>query len=247
MPMQDEPRVPVLVWDLPIRLFHWLLTLLFLFQLVTGIIGGALMKWHLYSGYAVLTLLVFRILWGFAGSTHARFASFVRGPRATLAFARRLFSREAVPQLGHNPLGGWMVMALIAAFTLQAVTGLFAFDGVSVWGPLASLVSPETSNRLSEVHDWNVNLLMLLVMLHVAASLFHLLAKGENLITPMITGIKRVPAALLRERREARRDAPLRRVASREPSAGWIAGGGRALALLAVSIALVAILVTVFR
>ena len=245
--MQAEPRVDVKVWDLPIRLFHWILTALFIFQLATGMAGGDLMTWHIYSGYAVLALLIFRVLWGFAGSTHARFASFVTGPAATLRFARRLLSEEAVPQLGHNPLGGWMVVALLVTFTLQAVTGLFAFDGVAAAGPLARLVSPETSNRLSEVHDWNVNVLLLLVMLHIAGVLFHALAKAESLVRPMFTGIKRVPAALLQERREARRDAPLRRAASREPSATRIASSWLALALFLAAAAVVALLATLFR
>jgi cytochrome b len=245
--MQDETRVDVKVWDLPIRLFHWILTLLFVFQVATGHMGGAIMKWHVWSGYAILALVLFRILWGFWGSTHARFSSFLAGPAATWRFARRLFSREAVPQLGHNPLAGWMVLALIASFLVQAVTGLFSFDGVATAGPLASTVESDTTNRLSKVHDWNVNLLLVLVALHVAAALFHWVVKREDLVTPMFTGVKRVPTSLLQERRQARRDKPPRRVASREPSAIRTAGLPRAAGLLAVAIALVVAVVTLFR
>jgi cytochrome b len=142
--MPQDTRVAIKVWDLPVRLFHWLIVLLLVFQVVTGQIGGSLMEWHAYSGYAILVLIVFRILWGFAGSTHARFASFLAGPAATYRFALRLFSREAVPQVGHNPLGGWMVIALIVSLALQAASGLFAYDGAGAEGPLASLVSFES-------------------------------------------------------------------------------------------------------
>ena len=245
--MHDETRVDVKVWDLPIRLFHWILTLLFAFQIATGLRGGDDMKWHVWSGYAVLALVLFRILWGFAGSTHARFASFIAGPGRAWRFARRLFSREAVPQLGHNPLAGWMVLALIASFLVQAVTGLFAFDGVATSGPLAAQVSSDTTNRLSKVHDWNANLLLVLVGLHVAAAVFHLVVKREDLVTPMFTGVKRVPAALLRERRVAPRDKPPRRVASREPSEVRMASPWLALALFLACAGAVALVAIVFR
>src|SRR5262249_35989893 len=142
-------RVAIKVWDLPVRVFHWLLVVLVVFQVVTGRIGGSLMPYHAASGYAILALVIFRILWGIVGSTHARFASFVTGPVATYRFARRLFSRQAVPQVGHNPLGGWMVVALILSMLLQALSGLFANDGADAMGPLARLVSIETSNTLT--------------------------------------------------------------------------------------------------
>ena len=245
--MHDENKVDVKVWDLPIRLFHWILTLLFAFQVATGLVGGDVMRWHVWSGYAILVAVIFRILWGFAGGTHARFSSFLAGPVATWRFARRLFSREAVPQLGHNPLAGWMVIALIASFLLQAVTGLFAFDGVATAGPLAPLVSSDTTNRLTKVHDWNVNVLLVLVGLHIAAAVFHWVVKREDLVTPMFTGVKRVPAALLHERRKAARDKAPRRMASRELSEIRDANPWIAAILLVVSITMVAVVVTLFR
>src|SRR5688572_694044 len=128
--MDNEAPVAVKVWDRPTRLVHWALLVIFAFQAVTGWIGGGLMQWHLYSGYVLLILVVFRIVWGFAGGTHARFSSFIAGPAATLRFAKRLFSRQAVPQLGHNPLGGWSVILMIASLALQGATGLVANDGV---------------------------------------------------------------------------------------------------------------------
>jgi cytochrome b len=243
--MLQETRVAIKVWDLPVRIFHWAIVLLLVFQLVTGKMGGSMMAWHAYSGYAVLVLVIFRILWGFAGSTHARFASFLAGPRATLRFASRLFSREAVPQVGHNPLGGWMVIALVLSLALQATSGLFANDGAGAEGPLASLVSPEVSSRLSEFHRWNLKFLLVLSGLHIAAVAFHWIVKKENLIGAMFTGIKQVPEAAVRERREALRGTPLRRAASRENGAAYFASLWRALALLAAAAVLVYFVVRV--
>jgi len=241
--MQDETQVQVRVWDLPTRLFHWAIVVLLVFQFVTGKIGGALMPWHLVSGYALLALVVFRILWGFAGSTHARFASFLRGPVATVRFARRLFSRQAVPQVGHNPLGGWMVVLLILSLALQAVSGLFANDGADAAGPLAARVTLDLSNDLSEFHRWNLQVVLALSVVHVAAVLFHWIVKRENLVNPMFTGIKSVPASILRERRDALRVSPRRRAASREHASAYVASHRRALGLLALAVALVLLIV----
>ena len=240
--MLRETHVAIKVWDLPVRIFHWVLVLLLVFQFVTGKIGGTLMPLHVYSGYAVLVLVIFRILWGFAGSTHARFASFLAGPAATLRFARRLFSREAVPQVGHNPLGGWMVIALVASLVVQTVSGLFANDGVATQGPLAAMVSLETSNELSQVHRLSLKVLLVLTAVHVAAVLFHWLVKKDNLMGAMFTGVKHVPEAAVHERREARRDSTPRRAPSREAASAHFASPWRALTLLAVSIAVVYVL-----
>ena len=238
-----EPNVEVEVWDLPIRLFHWVLFALLVFQAVSGTLGGDMMDWHVLTGYAILALVVFRIFWGFAGSTHARFASFAAGPRATWHFTKRLFSREAVPQVGHNPLGGWSVLAMIAILLVQGVTGLFAYDGVATQGPLAYLVSIEASNALSDIHDHNFKVLVALAAAHVVAVIYHLVVKKEDLTTPMFTGIKRVPAEMLRFRRESRRDTPPRRVASRENPAGEFPSPWRAAGLLAAAVALVYVIV----
>jgi cytochrome b len=243
--MAGENRVAVKVWDLPVRLFHWVITVLFVVQLVTGKVGGELMPWHKLSGYSILTLVLFRILWGFAGSTHARFASFMAGPRATWRFAVRLFSRQAVPQLGHNPLGGWSVMAMVAALALQGVTGLFANDGVSHEGPLSPLVSLDVSNFMTDVHDWNLKVIGVLVAIHVLAVVYHLVVKHDELVVPMFTGVKHVPAQLLRERREVARGTKLRRAASRENSVSYIASSWRALRLFLVALAVVAVVVNV--
>lgn len=223
-----ETPVAVKVWDLPVRVFHWTLVAVITFQAVTGWIGGDLMQWHLYSGYALLILVVFRILWGFTGGTHARFASFVAGPAATLRFARRLFSREAVPHLGHNPLGGWSVVLMLGSLLLQAATGLVANDGVVTEGPLAKWISIDASNLLSEVHRWNFWVLAVLASLHTAAVVYHLVVKRDDVLRPMFTGVKLVPRAF---------EIPARE----EP--GW----RRAALVFAVSFTLVAVLVSLGR
>jgi cytochrome b len=234
--MPQETRVPIKVWDLPIRLFHWAIVLLLVFQFVTGKIGGGMMTWHVYSGYTILALVVFRILWGFTGSTHARFASFIAGPAACVRFLRRLFSRQAVPQVGHNPVGGWNVIILVASLALQAVSGLFANDGAETEGPLARLVPFELSGQITELHRWNFNLLLVLSALHVAAVLFHWLYKKEDLIQAMFTGVKHVPESVLHERRVGPRDKPPRRVASREPSQVFFPPARRSILVLALAI-----------
>lgn len=184
----------VKVWDLPVRLFHWLLALLFVVMFATGKAGSEWITWHMRAGYAVLALVLFRVLWGFAGGTHARFASFLAGPSACLAFAKKLMARAPAPYAGHNPLGGWMVLALLAGLLLQTGTGLFANDDLLNEGPLAALVTKATSDRLTSVHVWNFNLLLLLAGVHIAAVLYHAGFLKENLIGAMFTGVKRMPA-----------------------------------------------------
>lgn len=187
----DLPR-SVRVWDLPLRLFHWLLALLVAFSVVSGKLGGNALDWHRLSGYAILTLLLFRIGWGFAGSTYARFGQFLRGPGAIVRHLAG--SRPEHP--GHNPLGALSVLAMLTALLLQAATGLFANDGVMVEGPLYKLVSSDTSDFLTAIHGANAWVVLGLVALHLAAILFYLLAKKENLVRAMITGRKQVAHAV---------------------------------------------------
>src|SRR5687768_6923270 len=118
--------VRVHAWDAPVRLFHWALAALVVFSYVTGKLGGGWMAWHMKSGYCILTLLLFRLAWGFLGGTTARFAGFLRGPRAAVEHVRAIASRRLAARAGHNPLGGWMVVAMLAALLTQATAGLFA-------------------------------------------------------------------------------------------------------------------------
>ena len=191
----SEPTRTVKIWDLPIRLFHWLLVALFLFSFLSGKLKGNWMEWHMYSGYTILALVVFRILWGFAGSTHARFSSFLAGPAAGLRFAKKLLSKAPVHVAGHNPIGGWMVIVLLLSLLLQAGTGLFANDDISIEGPLYKFVSKEMSDRLTTIHYYNFNVMFFLALAHVAAVVFHVFVKKENLVSAMITGTRNLDAA----------------------------------------------------
>lgn len=220
--MDSRDTSKLRVWDVPVRIFHWALVLLFAFQVYSGNTGGNVMLWHMYAGYAILSLVLFRLAWGFAGSTHARFAEFLAGPLGAVRFARKLFSREPAVYAGHNPLGGWMVVALLLSLALQAGTGLFANDDIATEGPLAALVSKAVSDRLTTIHRWNAVVLIVLVGLHIAAVLFHWVVKKENLVGAMFTGIKDVPAEV------ARRTAVAR-----------LASNWRALALFAAACAIV--------
>ena len=177
----------VLVWDLPLRLFHWLLVLLVVVSVVSANIGGNAMQVHMLSGYSVLALLLFRILWGFLGGTHARFASFVRGPAAVIAYLR---GNEGGRHPGHNPAGAWSVILMLAVLLAQAATGLFANDDIATEGPLAKLVSKALSDRITGIHHLNVKLLFALIGLHLSAVAFYVLYKRDNLVKPMLTGFK---------------------------------------------------------
>ena len=190
------PRHQVLVWDLPTRVFHWLLVALVTLSFITGKIGGTAMQYHEWSGIAIVVLLLFRVAWGIMGGAHSRFAAFLRGPREVAAYARAIFGRDDRPYLGHNPLGGWSIMAMLGVLALQAGTGLFANDDILTEGPLYHLVGKDTSDWLTGIHHTNQNILVGLVALHLAAVAFHLVVKHENLITPMVTGYKPWPEAV---------------------------------------------------
>lgn len=186
--MNDNASFPphrVKVWDLPTRLFHWALVVLVAFNAATGLTGGLWqMEWHIRAGEAVLALVLFRLLWGFVGGTHARFASFVKGPRGILAYLRG----ETAP-LGHNPLGALSVLAMLAVLLVLAGSGLFADDDIFTKGPLADKVAKSTRNLLTWVHKGAGWTLSGLIGLHLGAIAFYRL-KGENLVKPMITGFK---------------------------------------------------------
>lgn len=184
----DSAAAAVRVWDLPTRLFHWSLAALVTASIVTGKLGGLWLDWHMRSGYTILSLLVFRLLWGVAGSRHARLARFVRGPRIVLAYLR---GRHRHDGAGHNPLGAISVVAIVALLLAQAASGLFANDGNFTEGPLARLVSSSTSELLSTVHRWGQLAVYALVALHLAAVIYHLVIRRDNLVGPMITGNRR--------------------------------------------------------
>lgn len=176
------------VWDLPLRLFHWALLVCVVGAVVSIEVLDDATDWHARFGYAVATLLIFRIAWGFVGSRHARFLNFVRGPGHILAYLRG--KKDADADLGHNPLGALSVLGLLLVLAIQAGTGLFLTDEILFEAPLFKHVSAATSELLGQVHEINSKLIFLLVGLHIAAILFYRFVKRENLVTPMITGNK---------------------------------------------------------
>jgi len=178
------------IWDLPTRLFHWILVLLVSFSIVSAKIGGNWLDWHMRSGYCILALVLFRVMWGFVGSHHARFSNFVRPPGAVLSYLREMRNGSASAQAGHNPLGALSVLAVLAVLLLQASTGLFANDSIASEGPLAKLVSSSTSDRLTLIHKVNQYVIFTLIALHLGAVAYYYFAKRENLVLPMFTGDK---------------------------------------------------------
>lgn len=192
---------PVRVWDLPTRLWHWSLVALLPFSWWTAETGR--LEWHRWSGYTLLGLVLFRIYWGFAGGSTARFGQFLRGPRAI----RDYLGGRGTPVAGHNPLGALSVVALAGLVLLQIVLGLFAVDvdGLES-GPLSLYVSFDTGRAMAEAHEVVFNVLMALVAVHVLAILYYLVVRRQNLARAMVTG-RRVfdapveplrPASLLR-------------------------------------------------
>jgi cytochrome b len=176
------------VWDLPTRLFHWLIVIFVVVSFATGMVGGNWMSYHLKSGYIILTLLLFRLIWGFWGGRYSRFVTFVRGPIAVMQYAKTLLRKDSPKLLGHNPMGGWSVMAMLAALFVQVGTGLFANDDIATQGPLYGWVSKATSDWLTGIHLFNKGVILFLIALHLSAVFFYLLIKHDNLIVPMVTG-----------------------------------------------------------
>lgn len=188
----------VAVWDWPVRVVHWLIVVLVAALLTTGLIGNEMLVWHMRCGQALLALVIFRILWGFVGSTNARFSSFVRGPGAVIEYAKSVIRPPHHAHATHNPLGGWMVVALLLVMLAQATTGLFTNDDVLSDGPLVKLVSKDTSDAISSWHRRLWWALAVLAALHILAVLAHFTHLGENLVHPMVSGEKVLPVHLHR-------------------------------------------------
>jgi cytochrome b len=184
--------ISVRVWDLPTRLFHWALVVLITAMAVTGWTGR--LDLHMLLGQAVLALVLFRLVWGFTGNRYARFRSFVAGPAAAMRYLGGLFSPAGERHIGHNPVGGYAVLAMLALILLQAGTGLFTSDDIVVDGPLYHLVPGRTGSLLSTVHRLGIWALVAVIAVHLLANAFYLLVKKDNLVLPMVTGRKPAPA-----------------------------------------------------
>ena len=191
--MQERLAV-VRVWDLPTRVFHWLLAALVIASIVSAKIGGNAMPWHFRFGYVIFTLLLFRAVWGLIGGRWSRFASFVYAPATTLRYLRGRSQVADFHDVGHSPLGALSVLALLALLAAQIATGLFADDEISNTGPLIKFVSGATSAAFTSWHKtFGQRLIIGLSILHVAAIVFYLVRRKNNLVRPMWTGDKLLP------------------------------------------------------
>lgn len=180
------------VWDFPTRLFHWLLAIaVFAGYYLGDNLSFSNYKWHFWLGYGVGGLIVFRILWGFIGSTASRFASFFPTPRRIFAYLPEMTKRAPSGEAGHSALGALSVFALLGALAVQVITGLLTYsDEIFAGGPLADSVSTQIQLQAGSIHHIMGDLLFYLVLLHLAAIAFYYFWKKENLIKPMITGWK---------------------------------------------------------
>jgi cytochrome b len=180
----------VRIWDIPTRLFHWSLAVLIGISFYTGLSGGFVeMDYHMISGYCILSLVLFRILWGLFGGYYARFTTFVKGPGTIIRYLKSL-STKNLPYAGHNPLGALSIVFILLVLLTQATTGMFANDDIMLEGPLVHLVSYDTSRMLTGIHKTNKWIIGALVLLHLLAILFYQFYKKDRLIIPMITGRK---------------------------------------------------------
>ncbi|MFT3689466.1 cytochrome b/b6 domain-containing protein [Paenirhodobacter sp.] len=180
------------IWDPALRVFHWTLAFAVTAGWLLGHFGPLQMTLHFRLGYLVAALLVFRLVWGFVGPRNARFASFVTGPGPVLRYLRTLPKRTAAHVTGHNPLGGWSVVAMLVVLAAQVFTGLTMDpeDYINT-GPLAEHFSGSWNRRALSIHHLLGNVLLGLVALHVGAILFYRIWKRQDLVTPMITGRER--------------------------------------------------------
>jgi cytochrome b len=185
--------LPMRIWDLPTRVFHWTLVVLLFISCLSVKLDW--MRIHVLCGYSILTLLLFRIVWGFIGSDTARFAGFLKSPLAAIHHLLHLARREPDTEVGHNAAGGWMVVVMLAILMVQAITGLCANDDVLTEGPLARIVGKDRSDWLTHIHSVNFTLIEIVVAAHVLAIVTYRLLKGHNLLWPMVTGKKRLPGA----------------------------------------------------
>jgi len=195
-PTPSGERV-VRVWDLPTRVFHWALVVALIAQVTTGKIGGGALTWHLRIGYCIFALIVFRLVWGFVGGHWSRFSTFVYGPASMLRYLRNRRVASDVFHVGHNPLGSASVFAMLAILMVQVATGLVADDEIATTGPLNRFVSTPFGLSATAWHKGaGLAIILTLVVLHVVAVMFYRVRKRQDLIGPMFSGDKRLPAAV---------------------------------------------------
>jgi len=184
----------VRVWDAPVRLFHWLAVVLVAAAYVTWRLNW--MDWHGRIGDALLALSLFRLLWGFFGSDTARFSRFLTSPLTAVQHLKYVLVREPDYQIGHNPAGGWMVLLLLLLLLAEALTGLYVANDIADVGPLTEFVPAPAANAIEASHAILWDVLLAAIVLHVLAIAGYAALRGQNLLRPMITGTKVLPASL---------------------------------------------------
>lgn len=186
----------VMIWDLPTRLFHWLLVLTFSACFTFSKLGGDFLQWHLWSGYVLLGLMTFRIVWGLVGTHYAKFKNFpLRLSQIRLAaheFGNKVPASASINHLGHNPIGSLMVVFFIVAILLQAISGLFMDDEIFTRGPYAGHFGSAFDGVMAFIHHNLINVILVAIALHISAVFYYLKRKGQNLIRPMVSGRKQV-------------------------------------------------------
>ncbi|ODS03757.1 cytochrome B [Methyloceanibacter marginalis] len=189
--MLDSPKTPaqaqIRVWDPFVRVFHW--TLLAAFTVAYLVEDPHIV--HVWSGYVIAGLILARVVWGFAGSRHARFSDFVYRPMTTFAYIRDLLLMRGKRYLGHSPAGGYMILLLLVMLAATGIAGLIVYGGEEQAGPLAGMVSKATAENFEEIHEVLANITLALIVVHVAAVIFASFAHRENLPRAMVTGWKR--------------------------------------------------------
>jgi cytochrome b len=191
----SERQIPlhkVIVWDAATRLFHWLTVALVIACYVSWRVNW--MDWHAWTGEALLALVLFRLLWAFFGSETAQFSTFLASPRAAARYLASLLSRHPDFQVGHNPVGGWMVLLLLVLLLAEALTGLYVVNDVADEGPLTEIVPAVVANLITDLHSYFWEALLVAAILHVLAIALYAAVMRHDLVTPMITGRKRLPA-----------------------------------------------------
>lgn len=213
MPEGDASRTAITLWDLPVRLVHWSFVALIPVLWWSGDAGK--LDLHKPVGYVMLALVLFRLIWGVIGSSTARFAGFVRGPRAVLRYLRKASSG---PTVGHNPIGALSVVLVLGLLGAQIGLGLFAINDDMEGGPLTDLVSYDHATLALELHEIGFNLILAVIAIHVAAIVWYRVVKRDDLVTPMVTGKRVFETAI-----EAPTIAPWWRVLISAAVAGGIA------------------------
>ncbi|WP_158972387.1 cytochrome b/b6 domain-containing protein [Paraglaciecola sp. L3A3] len=181
-----------LVWDLPVRLFHWILAICLVTQWFTAEVIEDAMDFHFYLGYFILGLIIFRLIWGFIGTKYAKFSSFIAGPKAMFAYIKALMNKQDTSTIGHNPVGGLMLPLVLLLVGIQATTGLFTSDDVVHSGPYYGTVSDSLQSIMQWLHHQTFSFLWIFIAVHILVICWYKFALKHDLIRPMLHGKKMV-------------------------------------------------------